>query len=91
MHSRREPRLGRTKHQMSQKNDLDFEDWLNRWDMQSAPDFDDKVRECEFFFGLLAEETLFIDDTLKNIEAAQQLGLQTIHLKHPLTLLDLDL
>jgi|JI71714BRNA_FD_contig_21_5533159_length_891_multi_6_in_0_out_0_1 FMN phosphatase YigB (HAD superfamily) len=41
--------------------------------------------------GLLAEETLFIDDTLKNIEAAQQLGLQTIHLKHPLTLLDLDL
>jgi putative hydrolase of the HAD superfamily len=41
--------------------------------------------------GLLAEETLFIDDTFKNIEAAQSLGLQTIHLKHPLTVLDLDL
>ena len=41
--------------------------------------------------GLHAEETLFIDDTFKNIEAAQALGLQTIHLKHPLTVLDLDL
>ncbi|HLD54395.1 MAG TPA: HAD family phosphatase [Sediminibacterium sp.] len=41
--------------------------------------------------GLHAEETLFIDDTLKNIEAAQALGLQTIHLKHPLTVLDIDL
>jgi len=39
---------------MSEPNDL--EDWLNRWDMQSVPDFDDKVRECEFFFGLLTAE-----------------------------------
>lgn len=41
---------------MSKPNDFDFEDWLNRWDMQSAPDFDDKVRECEFFFEQLATE-----------------------------------
>lgn len=41
---------------MSDPNDFDFEDWLNRWDMQSIPDFDDKVRECEFFFELLANE-----------------------------------
>ena len=30
--------------------------------------------------GLLAAETLFIDDSLNNIEAAQALGLQTVHL-----------
>jgi len=41
--------------------------------------------------GLEVGETLFIDDTIKNVEAAQNLGLQTIHLKHPLTVLDLDL
>jgi glucose-1-phosphatase len=31
--------------------------------------------------GLNANETIFIDDSINNIEAAQQLGLQTIHLK----------
>ena len=36
-------------------------------------------------------ETLFIDDTIKNIEAANALGLQTIHLVAPQTLLDLNL
>jgi putative hydrolase of the HAD superfamily len=30
--------------------------------------------------GLIPEETLFIDDSINNIETAQQLGLQTIHL-----------
>ncbi|MFP5040561.1 HAD family hydrolase [Parasediminibacterium sp. JCM 36343] len=35
--------------------------------------------------------TLFIDDTIKNIEAAKAIGLQTIHLVAPQTLLDLDL
>lgn len=33
-------------------------------------------------------ETLFIDDFIENIETASQLGIQTIHLKHPLTLLN---
>lgn len=41
--------------------------------------------------SLQASETLFIDDTAKNIVAAQQLGLQTIHLVAPMTVLDLDL
>lgn len=41
--------------------------------------------------GLQANETLFIDDTIKNVEAAHELGLQTIHLKSPLTVLDLEL
>lgn len=41
--------------------------------------------------GLDPAETLFIDDTIKNVEAAQILGLQTVHLKAPLTVLDLDL
>ncbi len=40
---------------------------------------------------LLPSETLFIDDTLKNIEGAQKVGLQTIHLAAPKTLLDLKL
>jgi putative hydrolase of the HAD superfamily len=41
--------------------------------------------------GLVAAETVFIDDTLKNIEAANQVGLQTIHLQWPQTLPELDL
>lgn len=40
---------------------------------------------------LEAGETLFIDDTLKNIEGAKKAGLQTIHLVAPKTVLDLDL
>ena len=41
--------------------------------------------------GLKAEETLFIDDTLPNVEGAQKAGLQTIHLKSGMSLLELDL
>ncbi|WP_298297606.1 HAD family phosphatase [Hydrotalea sp.] len=41
--------------------------------------------------NLVPEETLFIDDTLPNIETAHSLGLQIIHLKAPLTVLDLHL
>lgn len=41
--------------------------------------------------GLKVEETLFIDDTLPNVEGAQKAGLQTIHLKPGMSLLDLDL
>jgi len=36
-------------------------------------------------------ETVFIDDTLANVEAAQVAGLQAIHLRPGLTLLDLEL
>jgi len=36
-------------------------------------------------------ETLFIDDTLKNVEAASQLGMQSIHLLMPLTVTNLGL
>ncbi len=39
--------------------------------------------------GLAAVETLFIDDTFENIEAAKTLGMQTIHLVAPRTVLDL--
>ncbi len=41
--------------------------------------------------NLIPEETLFIDDTIKNIEGAKAVGLQTIHLVTPQTLLDLNL
>lgn len=36
-------------------------------------------------------ETLFIDDTVKNTEAAQAMGMQVIHLVKPATVLDLGL
>ena len=41
--------------------------------------------------GLIASETLFIDDTIGNIEGAKQAGLQTHLLKSPAELLLLDL
>lgn len=40
---------------------------------------------------LIPAETLFIDDTLKNIEGAKRVGLQTFHLAPPMTVLDLKL
>lgn len=40
--------------------------------------------------GISAGETLFIDDTLANIEGAQRAGLQTIHLKPPMKLWELN-
>lgn len=41
--------------------------------------------------GLQAMETLFIDDNLANIVGAQKVGLQTIHLQKPQTILDLEI
>ncbi|HLP39226.1 MAG TPA: HAD family phosphatase [Lacibacter sp.] len=41
--------------------------------------------------GLIAAETIFIDDSINNIEAAQQLGLQTIHLKAGMKVEELSL
>ena len=37
-------------------------------------------------FGIQAEETLFIDDNIKNIQTAKNMGLQVIHLKNALDL-----
>ena len=39
--------------------------------------------------GLVPAETLFIDDTLPNIEGARAVGLQTIHLQSPKTIMDI--
>ncbi|HEX8334560.1 MAG TPA: HAD family phosphatase [Segetibacter sp.] len=38
--------------------------------------------------NLVAKETLFIDDTIKNIEGAKKVGLNTIWLESPETLID---
>lgn len=38
--------------------------------------------------GLLAEETLFLDDNLDNITGASAVGIQTIHVQKPTTILD---
>ncbi len=40
-------------------------------------------------FDLIPQETLFIDDRLDNIEAAQKLNFQTIHLTNPSLIQDL--
>ena len=40
-------------------------------------------------FDLIPEETLFIDDRLDNIQAAQNLNFQTIHLTDPSVIQDL--
>ncbi|WP_343700612.1 HAD family phosphatase [Chitinophaga sp.] len=39
--------------------------------------------------NLRPEETLFIDDTLPNVDAASHLGIQVIHLQAPKTVLDI--
>ncbi|WP_417359920.1 hypothetical protein [Gallaecimonas pentaromativorans] len=36
---------------------IENEEWIDRWDMSAVPDFDDKLKECEFFFGALSLET----------------------------------
>jgi putative hydrolase of the HAD superfamily len=41
--------------------------------------------------GLQADETVFIDDTLVNIEGAAKAGLHTIHLKSPMKVWELQL
>ncbi|TDE16368.1 HAD family hydrolase [Dyadobacter psychrotolerans] len=38
--------------------------------------------------GLEAEETLFLDDNVDNISAASKLGIDTIHVQKPVTILD---
>jgi putative hydrolase of the HAD superfamily len=39
--------------------------------------------------GLIASETLFIDDTLQHVEGARRAGLRAYHLQGPLTILDI--
>jgi putative hydrolase of the HAD superfamily len=41
--------------------------------------------------GLLPSETLFIDDTATNFSGAEEAGLKTLHLKPPMTILNLPL
>ncbi|MET7253544.1 HAD family hydrolase [Dyadobacter jiangsuensis] len=38
--------------------------------------------------GLKAEETLFLDDNADNIRSASQLGIETIHVQKPVTILE---
>jgi glucose-1-phosphatase len=41
--------------------------------------------------NLVPQETLFIDDTESNFEEAKKLGIQTFHLKHGLSITDMDI
>jgi glucose-1-phosphatase len=38
--------------------------------------------------NIVAEETLFLDDNLDNIQAANELGIQTIHVQKPISITD---
>ena len=38
---------------------------------------------------IIAEESLFIDDLLPNVQAANTLGINIVHLQHPTTILDI--
>lgn len=38
--------------------------------------------------GLVAEETIFLDDNADNIRSAAELGIQAVHVQPPLTILD---
>ena len=53
--------------------------------MKPHPDIYQRVLEEA---GIRAEETLFLDDNADNIRAASALGIQTIHVQKPLTILD---
>lgn len=39
--------------------------------------------------GLIPSETLFIDDTASNLDGAEEAGLRTLHLKPPMTIMEL--
>jgi len=41
--------------------------------------------------NLVPEETLFIDDTHTNLPEAEKLGIQTLHLKHGMSITDIEL
>jgi epoxide hydrolase-like predicted phosphatase len=38
--------------------------------------------------GIVADETLFLDDNLDNIKGAESVGIQTIHVQKPITILE---
>lgn len=42
---------------MSDANEIESYQWLNCYDIEAVPDIDDKLKECEFFFEMLAAET----------------------------------
>ncbi len=72
-----------------------FDDWFEKayyshemgLRKPNADSFEYIIREQQ----LDTASTLFIDDTLANIESARQTGLQAIHLAPPATLLELSL
>jgi FMN phosphatase YigB (HAD superfamily) len=60
-------------------------------DLKLRKPYPESFRKLLEIENLAADETLFIDDSYKNIEGAKQVGLQTILLVPPKTVLDLDL
>jgi len=53
--------------------------------MKPSPDIYRQLLEDA---GLAPEETVFLDDNLDNLAAAQQWGIQTVHIFEPVTILD---
>ena len=82
--------LNKILHQASGVSNLDdlFEKIFLSYEMgimKPHPDIYQRVLEEA---GIRAEETLFLDDNADNIRAASALGIQTIHVQKPLTILD---
>ena len=42
---------------MTTSTSFDFEDCISKVDIYASPDFDDKLRECDFYFAQLLAET----------------------------------
>lgn len=67
-----------------------FERVLSIEDMQLQQQFKPKpsrslMQQVVASLGVLGHQCIFIDDTLRNLKAAHQLGIKTVHFAHPAT------
>jgi putative hydrolase of the HAD superfamily len=68
--------------------DVLFEKVYLSYEMKKMKPSPDIYRQLLDDSGLLPEETVFLDDNLDNLAAAQQLGIQTVHIAESVTILD---
>ncbi|MEI7585521.1 HAD family phosphatase [Runella sp.] len=72
---------------IKQLNDL-FEKLFLSYDMGIMKPHPDIYHEVLAQAGLLAHESLFLDDNADNIRAAAKVGIQTIHVQKPTSIID---
>jgi glucose-1-phosphatase len=66
-----------------------FERVFFSWEMQKVKPNPAIYEQLLAEAGILAEESLFIDDLLPNVQAANALGINIVHLQPPTTILDI--